>query len=255
MFVLPQMNIPAHQRLERLTAVLHEQGTIQVSAFAAEWGVSEMTVRRDLARLEEQGLVNRVHGGAVVSGGLRFQTRLDHHRREKRKTIAKLAASIPDEGCVYLDGSTTIYQLIDSIAKKMGLSVATNNVDTFHAIAKLPGISAVLIGGVLNEATDNLVGPMARRSIEGLSFAAAYTSAYALDPELGPCEPAAEDAEVKELVARRSRAVYVAVNQHKLGRYASATWQWNAEMTTLATDLNPSSKRLDPYRTLVSEIL
>ena len=87
MFVLPQMNIPAYQRLERLTAVLHEQGTIQVSAFAAEWGVSEMTVRRDLARLEEQGLVNQVHGGAVVSGGLRFQTRLDHHRREKRKPL------------------------------------------------------------------------------------------------------------------------------------------------------------------------
>ncbi|TVR12302.1 MAG: DeoR/GlpR transcriptional regulator [Planctomycetota bacterium] len=255
MFIRTDMNTTAHQRLERLTVLLQQQGEVQVSVVAGEWGISEMTVRRDLQRLAEQGVAARVHGGAVAAGGLRFASRLDRHGKEKRRAVSKLIESLPDAGCIYLDGSTTIYHLIDALARRPGLQVATNNSDTFHRLAQVAGIRPLLIGGELNTATDNLVGPLSHRAVEGLSFIAAYTSAYALDPEAGGCEPEAADAEIKSLVARRSRRVYVAINHHKLGRYAAASWQWRPETTVLATDLDPADPRLNPYRSLIAEII
>lgn len=248
-------HIPSHQRLERLTALLHKQGDVQVSQVAAQWGISEMTVRRDLQRLAEKGLVARVHGGAVAAGSLRFATRLDHHGKEKKAAVGKLADTLPQQGCIYLDGSTTIYHLIEHLDGRPGLSAATNNVDTFHRLHQVPGLQTLLIGGQLNADTDNLVGPLARRSIEGLAFAAAYTSAYALDPQLGPCEPSVDDAEVKQLVCARAARVYVAVNHQKLGHRASGNWQWPGEHSLLATDLDPHDPQLNPYRSLIAEIL
>ncbi|TVR46570.1 MAG: DeoR/GlpR transcriptional regulator [Planctomycetota bacterium] len=251
--------VPSHQRLERLTALLQEQGGVQVSQVAAEWGISEMTVRRDLQRLADQGLVARVHGGAVVAGSLRFSTRLDHHGREKKAAVRKLAATLtttlPENGLIYLDGSTTVFHLIEHLGKRPGLQVATNNVDTFHRCAQVPGLQVLLIGGRLNTETDNLVGPMARRAMEGLAFAAAYTSAFGILPELGPCEPSLDDAEVKQLACARAGRVWLAMNHQKFGRGAAATWQLPTSHSTLVSDLNPADPQLTAYRPLVAEIL
>lgn len=244
----------AHERLAELEGLLKAQGQVQVSSLARQWGVSDMTVRRDLQRLEAQGVVARVHGGAVASGGLRFQARLDRNRKAKRTAVAKLADLLPDQGCIYLDGSTTIFQLIEHLGRHPGLSVATNNVDTFHRLSQMAGIKAILLGGTLNPDTDNLVGPLARRALAGLSFSAAFASAYAIHPEVGPAEPAIDDAEIKQLVCERAARVHLAINHHKLGERATGTWLPAPEHSVLASDLEPEDERLTPYRPLFAEI-
>jgi DeoR/GlpR family transcriptional regulator of sugar metabolism len=244
---LTTTNMLAHERHEALSSLLREHGTIMVSAVARDWGVSEMTIRRDLKRLEEQGLLSRIHGGAVAGGQLRFEARLSLDRRDKAAAVDKLVDLLPETGSCYLDGSTTIYGLVDALAKRPGLTVATNNVDTFARLGRVVGCEAVLIGGTLNDATDNLVGPLARRCIDGLAFDAAFCSAFAMDPRLGPCEPFLEDAEIKRLVAERSRRVHIVVNNQKLGQRAPAAWS-PGPGPVLATDLDPADERLAPYR-------
>ena len=245
----------AHERQSELRAILTEEGTVAVTPLAKRWKVSEMTIRRDLQALQATGAVTRVHGGAVASSTLRFGSRLGQHRREKSAAADKLLSLIPDNGSIYLDGSTTIFHLAEKLSRHSGLQVTTNNLDTFMRLGQCPGIEAVLIGGSLNRGTDNFVGPQARRCLDGLAFDAAFFSAYALHPELGPCEPAVEDAEIKQLVCARSARINVAVDQFKLGQQAAGSWQFARNRAVLATDLSAKDARVQAFHSLFTTIL
>jgi DeoR family fructose operon transcriptional repressor len=245
----------AHERIIALKQKIEAEGSASVSDLARDWAVSEMTIRRDLQRLAAVGVVARVHGGAVAGERLRFRQRHEEHLAEKRQAVAKLAALIPATGCIYLDGSTTIFQLVAALAGRPGLVVATNNIDTFQRIAAVSGIDAILIAGHLHRETDNFIGPLARRCIAGLNFDAAFFSSFGLDPGLGPCEPVLDDAEIKQCVAERSRRHCLALNHHKLGRPAAGAWSLPCDAAHLATDLDPADERLAPYRHRFAAIL
>lgn len=245
----------AHERHAALRALLEEQGQVQVSAVARDWGVSEMTVRRDLGCLEDQGLLARVHGGAVASGALSWTNRAARHRREKAAAAAKLVDLLPQSGCLYLDGSTTIVHLAGALAKRSGLVVATNNIDTFQRLIQHPGIEVLLVGGLLNRGTDNFIGPLALRSLDALHFDLACFSAFALHPQGGCLEPALEDAAIKQRVCERAGRIAVAVNRQKFHQQAAGAWGGEPGRSVLASDLDPADARLDPFRASFSLIL
>jgi len=247
-----RLAIARHEELRRLLA---DEGTAAVSELAERLGVSEMTVRRDLRELEGQGALARVHGGAVASSSLRFGSRLAQHQREKQVAARKLIDLLPARGAIYLDGSTTIYHLAEALAKRDGLLVATNNLDTFLRVAAYPGCEAVLIGGQLNRDTDNFVGRAAQRVLDSLAFEVAFCSAYALDASVGPSEPSVADAEIKEAACARANRVCVAVNRHKLDSRMPGTWTFPRERAVLATDLARTDVRLKPYRDRFATIL
>jgi DeoR family transcriptional regulator, fructose operon transcriptional repressor len=244
----------AEERLAQLERLLAKQGAVGVSQLARLLKVSEMTVRRDLDKVAARGGAARVHGGAVAQGRLTFGARMERGGRAKAAAAAKLVGLMPETGSIYLDGSTTIYQLVSLLAARSGLLAATNNLDTFMALSRLPGVQAVLIGGALNRETDNFVGPFARRCLGGLAFDLACFSAFALDPQVGPSEPSPEDAEIKAHVCARSGRVALAVDAGKLGSRATSAWN-PPPATTLATDLVPGDERLDVYRTRFATII
>ncbi len=247
----------AHQtrRRESLASHLAEHGSLSVTELAKKLEVSEMTLRRDIDALVTAGVATRVHGGAVPTQSLRFASRLARHQREKRAAALKLADRLPTRGTIYLDGSTTVYHLTGLLAGRTGLVVVSNNIDTFRAVQGLAGITAILVGGELNADTDNFIGPFARRQIESLAFTMAFFASFQLDAELGPSEPSAEDAEIKHLVAARSETVLLALNHHKLGGATGTVWAAPAKRSVLATDLKPSDRRLDPFRSRFASIL
>ncbi len=244
----------AEDRLGMLQRLLTKQGSVSVSVLARRMRVSEMTIRRDLEKLSAAGAVARVHGGAVAQGRLSFAARLERGGKAKQTAAAKLLPLIPATGAIYLDGSTTVFQLVGLLGARPGLTAATNNLDTFLALTRLPGIVPVLVGGALNRETDNFIGPMARRVLDGLAFDLACCSAFALDPQVGPSEPAAEDAELKSYVGQRSRRVALAIDGAKLGSRSTGAWDLPAG-AILATDLDPRDARLDPYRSRFPEII
>jgi DeoR/GlpR family transcriptional regulator of sugar metabolism len=242
---MPQL---AEDRQAHIAEAIDAQGRATITDLAARFEVSEMTIRRDLRRLADRGLVRRVHGGAVALRSVRFDDRLEAQAPQKAKAARKLARFLPESGLIYLDGSTTMLHLVPELSAAASLQVATNNVETFRRLSAQPGVEPILIGGALDRRTDNLVGPLAVRSLLALSFAAAFFSAWGLTDAAGPVEATLEDAEVKELVAGRAAAVYLAVHAEKLGTRAAGAWSPPPETTRLATDLNPRDRRLQAFR-------
>lgn len=245
----------AEPRQQTILDLINAGGHVVVSDLAKRFEVSEMTIRRDLKVLENMGLAIRVHGGAVSGEKSRFTSRLSANARAKAKAVSKLIPYLPERGCIYLDGSTTILNLVKQLKEREQLQIATNNVETFNRLALLRGPSPILIGGSLDFRTDNLIGPLAMRSIEALIFETAFFSSWGLTPDSGLNEATTEDAEVKEQVAARSRLVCVAVDQSKFGVIAGGVWSHGTEKSILATDLDPDDGRLDPFRALFSKML
>lgn len=248
------MTVLAEPRQQAIVELLAAGGHAVVSELARRFSVSEMTIRRDLQLLENMGLAVRVHGGAIAGEKSRFTSRLSTNAKAKARAVAKLASELPREGCIYFDGSTTVLNLVKHLKGFTHLQVATNNVETFNRLVSARGPSPMLIGGSLDLRTDNLIGPLAVRSIEALVFEKAFFSAWGLNAGTGLNEVTVEDAQVKQQVATRARKVLVAVDRSKLGVVAGGTWSHGVEKSILSTDLEPGDEALAPFRDLFSTI-
>jgi len=236
------------ERLSTIRALVVDRGTVRIETLAAEFGVSEMTVRRDLDALEALGLARRVRGGAVALGPERWERRHQHNARAKAKMADKLRPLVPDTGTVAFDASTTIHRLAASLSAARDLVVVTNGWDTFQALQDKAGVTACLTGGVREPKTDSLVGPIATRAARSYIYDVFFSSAAALDAEFGTSEATLAESEVKRAIAEVCGRVVLVVDSSKLGTRAQARVLDLEQVDVLVTDLHQSDHRLDPYR-------
>lgn len=239
------------ERIGELRDLIAERGAVRIDELARDFGVSEMTIRRDLDELEALGFARRVRGGAIALGSEPWEQRHQHNARAKAKIAEKLMHMVPASGTVAFDASTTIYRLAASLQTARDLVVVTNGWDTFHSMKGTPGVTASLTGGTEEPRTGSLVGPMAVRAAEGFLYDTFFSSAAALDFELGSSEAALAESEVKRAFGSTSNRIVLAVDHSKLGTRAQARVFDFGQIDLLVTDLDPSDQRLDRYRDLV----
>jgi DeoR family fructose operon transcriptional repressor len=247
-----QGTLASEARLRWLTDRLRADGSVTIAEAAEQLAVSEMTIRRDLLALEEEGSARRVRGGAQVAGPQTFARRHHTATRAKSRIAAKLGALVPASGVVAFDASSTVMRLASQLGDARDLTVVTNGPDTFDALQGLPGVEALLTGGRLEPRTGSLVGPLACRALAQLSVDLFVTSAAAVVPAVGALELTLDEAEVKRCVAASAAQVILAVDATKLAARAVATAiEWDA-VDLLVTDLPADDPRLDPYRDAVA---
>lgn len=243
-------SVAAGQRQRWLAERLREHEVVTITDAAHQLGVSEMTVRRDLALLEQQGVARRVRGGARAVGPRTVAQRRSTATTAKGRIAAKLAGLVPDEGVVAFDASTTVLRLTSLLDSARDLTVLTNGPDTFAALQDRSGIHPELTGGRLDPRTGSLVGPLACRSAAQLLVDTFVMSAAALHPASGALEATLEEAEVKRAVAANAARVVLAVDSSKLGLRAPALGlDWD-RIDVVVTDLDPDHEALDDYRSL-----
>lgn len=244
-------SLATEERLTWLRKALDDAGAIRLAEAAKALNVSEMTIRRDLQELEANGVARRVRGGAVAVGPLPFASRHRHRARAKAKIANKLQSIIPTTGAVGLDASSTMLRVASGLEGARELTLLTNGLETFHALQGKAGIRSHITGGELDARTGSLVGPIACRSANQFLLSYFFMSAAALEPLFGPSEPTFEEAEVKRALAQVAAEVVLAVDMAKLGTRAVAVGVPWESVTMLVTELEPTDKRLDPYRELV----
>jgi DeoR family fructose operon transcriptional repressor len=242
------VSLDALDRLQQIEATIRAEGRVKISDAAGRFGVSEMTIRRDLDALSEQGVVQRIRGGAVAIGPQPFAERFSRHVRAKDRIAAKLLPLVGHGGAIGLDASTTLQRLAVNLREVPDLTVVTNGQDTFAALQDRPGVTALLTGGRLDPRTGSLVGPLATRTAREMLLRRLFVSAAALHHDHGTSEATLEDAEVKLALADVAGEVVVAVDSSKLDHRAPARALGPDQVRTLVTELDPGDARLDPYR-------
>lgn len=242
---------PQHDRLRLIENRLTGDGTVRIDELALEFGVSEMTVRRDLDELEALGLARRVRGGAVAVGPEPFAERHRRNAQAKAKIANKLLGLLPEVGTVAIDASSTLFRLAASLEGARDLVIVTNGLDTFTNLTDRPGISVTLTGGSREPRTGSLVGPVAGRSAEDFLFDLFICSSAAVDATLGSSEASLAESEVKRSLASSSGRIVLAVDHSKLDSRAQARTFKLEELDLLVTDLSPDDPKLDGYRSQV----
>ena len=242
------------ERIGEVKGLIAERGAVRIDELAKDFGVSEMTIRRDLDELETLGLARRVRGGAIALGPEPWEQRHQHNARAKAKIAEKLLPLVPATGTVAFDASTTIYRLAASITGARDLMVVTNGWDTFHSMKNTPGVAAFLTGGTEESRTGSLVGPVAVRTAESFLYHTFFGSAAALDAKLGSSEAALAESEVKRAFSATSSRIVLAIDRSKLGTRAPARVFDFERVDLLVTDLDPDDPLLEPYRDQVEVI-
>ncbi len=169
----------ANERHIKIRAELTRRGAVTVAELAKAFGVSDETVRRDLLFLEREGVLSRVHGGAIAAATLKpageFSVRLDEHRREKNE-LSHLAAQLIEEGdIIAIDAGTTALEFAEVIKDKFeNLTVITHSLGVFNVLSQSDTIQTVLIGGSYDKGEDAFWGHLTAQSLRTLHAAKAF---------------------------------------------------------------------------------
>lgn len=160
----------------------------KVTDLARALAVSSQTVRRDLAHLEDEGLVTRVHGGAIaVDAAMEVDAlqRAGRHLAEKRR-IGQAAARLVEPGStVFISGGTTTEQLVPFLEGIRGLTAVTNALNVATALARCPEVEVIVLSGYLRHSELTLLGRMAEESVGELHIAHAFYGCFGVDPDAG----------------------------------------------------------------------
>lgn len=207
----------APARRDELLRRLSAEGYVSSSRLADEFGVSEMTIRRDLRQLALDGLARRVVGGASLphlGHGLPFEERNRSGSAEKRAIAAACLPLLEGAETIALDAGTTVAPLTDLI--RSGVTVLSHSAPVIAAATAREDLELIAIGGVYQRETRSFAGAGARRAIADYSVDVAVLSATAVDASGVLCANAL-DAELKQELARVAATTVLLVDHSKLG--------------------------------------
>jgi DeoR/GlpR family transcriptional regulator of sugar metabolism len=235
----------ARHRQSLILQTVRSDGSARVSDLTQRLGVSDMTIRRDLEVLARDGLIEKVHGGAVLPGTPAshepgFEAKLVLERPEKT-AIARAAASMVTPGtAIALTAGTTTFALAQCLLDVPGLTVVTNSLrvtNLFNGARNLDGAAdpVVLTGGVRTP-SDALVGPVADLTIRSLHFDLLFLGCYGFDTDAGLTTPNLAEAETNRTFIRVARRVVVLADHTKWGLVGLSSFARLNEVDVLITD-------------------
>jgi DeoR family transcriptional regulator of aga operon len=226
------------KRHHEVIRLLESTGRVSVPELAERFGVSLVTIRKDLETLERRHLLRRVRGGAVPAPSPdegSFEIRL-HFRPAEKMAIAREAARMVRDGdAIALDGSTTCYYLAKELVHKRGLVVVTNGLPAAEALAESDA-TVVMPGGTLRRSSWALVGDMGATLAGRGRLAYGFFGLRALSPDLGLLELSPEETAVKRRLLSISGTVYGLFDSSKVGRFALHPFAETSKVTGLITD-------------------
>jgi DeoR/GlpR family transcriptional regulator of sugar metabolism len=201
--------LPAQRRQEILRAV--RNGTAHVSDLAESFGVSEMTVRRDLGALARDGKLERVHGGAVDAGTEPGFSQIEVERFDIKDRLGSAAAAMVEDGMtVMIDIGTSTLQMARHLHGRK-ITVVTTNLAVVEELLPDPDIELVLPGGIVRRNYRSLVGVLAEDSLRQIKSDILFLGTSGVDLELGVWDTTMVEVPIKRLmIAGAAEVVLIA---------------------------------------------
>ncbi|MDQ4490278.1 DeoR/GlpR family DNA-binding transcription regulator [Sinomonas sp. ASV486] len=251
----------AAERHAHIIAELERREAVRVTELASTLRVSEMTIRRDIEHLEEQGLARRVHGGAARPTEVGF-TELGFavksaHRPDAKSAIAARAVELVRPGAtIFVTAGTTTFAFARLLAGIPELTVATNSIKVAEALgdAGHPGIRTILTGGERTP-SEALVGPLATSTLRQLHVETCFMGVHGLHPRGGLTTPNMLEAETNRAAAESAARLVVLADHSKYGLVSLARILPLSAVDTLITDDGLSTGALEELRQNVADLI
>jgi DeoR/GlpR family transcriptional regulator of sugar metabolism len=238
------------ERRHAILAALARDGKVVAARLVDEFAVSEDTIRRDLRDLSEQGLLQRVHGGALPPP----PAHASFARRRETGTDAKVAlaeaavALLATADVILLDGSTTNLEVARRLPTDRRRTVLTNSPPIAGCLAEHPTADVIVIGGRLAKDAQVTVGSAAVEFVRSVRVDACVLGICALHPEAGVTTTDLEEAHVKRAMVQAAADVIALATVDKLGTASAYVVAPAAELTHLVAESSAADELLDPFR-------
>lgn len=214
------------ERHNFIVEYLNTHGKLVVEDIAKELETSTMTIRRDLKYLEDNHIITRTHGGAVLHNVLTTETPYKQKTKtymEEKGRIAAFASSLVEEGyTIILDAGTTNMEIAKLLKDFKNIKVITTDLMIAAFLSQYKNVEVYCTGGYVQGLTGACSGAKAREFLAGMYADIAFLGASSIDVELGVTTPTIEKVEVKQQMIKSAEKIVLAADHSKFGKRSCA---------------------------------
>ena len=229
-----------NERREKILEILNEQGQVKVNDLSREFGISNITIRSDLADLEDKGLLFRVHGGAINSYksycDMDLQQRLGTNLKAKQLIAKRAVEMIKDHDTVMFNSGTTTLTVFRAIPSHLQLNIVTNSVSIALEASGNPNFNVVLLGGFINPKYQFAYGDDAVNQLKSYHADKLFLSVDGISAHSGLTTYYDREAELARLMLAQSATKIIVADSSKIGRTAFVNIVESSSADILITD-------------------
>jgi len=253
----------AVERQNKIVELVLENGRVDIPEICEMFDVSEMTARRDLNELDRQGLLRRVHGGAIANLGRSyeppFQTRSVKNQSFKTAIGLKAAELIYDGDSIALDVGTTTLEIVPGLRGKRNLTVITSCLQIATKVVDQISLEInarlVLTGGIVRPRELSMIGPIPEQVYQELHVDKAFIGIGGISLEDGLTEYNIEDTQIKKMLIRSAREKIVVADGSKFGVTTFASVAPLTAVDKIVTDKSAPVQILEQIRKQGVEVI
>ena len=241
--------------IERRNCIMEKLQTdkkVVVSELSRQFDVSEETIRRDLEKMENEGLVTKSYGGAILNESnnidLPFNVRKNRNVVAKQKIAELLAARINDGDHIMLDASSTAVFIAKKIKERKNITVITNSIEILIELADMHDWHVLSTGGIVKEGSLALVGPHTDQMLRCFHVDKAIVSCKGLDLNQGFTDSNEMHAETKKTMLQSANEKILAIDSTKFDRISFTKIGELKDITAVVTDKSPGEQWLSALR-------
>jgi len=243
---------PNPRQLTLLSAV-QAQGSVTVEQLAETLGVTLQTVRRDVQRLADEGLLARFHGGVRVPSStvenIAHQQRESLNAEGKSRIARKVAAAVPNDCSLILNIGTTTEAIARALLHHSGLRVITNNLNVASILSTTPRCEVIVVGGVVRGRDQGIVGEAAVDFIRQFKVDLALIGISGIESDGTLRDYDYREVKVAQTIISHAREVWLAADISKFKRPAMVEVATLSQIDRLFTDAAPP----DPFPALLAD--
>ena len=230
------------ERRNKITEILNKKGKVKVNQLSKMFGISEVTIRNDLAKLESMGMLERVHGGAVSTYRAHYRMSISERMKtnadEKRRIATEVASMLSDDDTLMISSGTTSLYVLEELKKLRNLTVVTNAIYFSQESANSRDLNIILLGGIVDPKDqltygDDVINQLKRYkadkfilSVDGVNCDDGISTYHYLDAEIN-----------RQMIARAKKTIVVA-DYTKIGRIGFAHISPLEDIDILITNKN-----------------
>ncbi|MBN1298924.1 MAG: DeoR/GlpR transcriptional regulator [Actinobacteria bacterium] len=251
------MKIPEKRRIE-IKELVQKEKSVSVEKIAEVFGISVITVRRDLEKLQEQGYITKVHGGAIIKSSFTyepvFEIQKELYRDEKSRIASEAAKRINDGDSIIIESGSTCLAMVKFLTEKKNLRISTAGVSVANELLKLVQVNkdfeVSACGGIIREGSSTYVGPHAVSYFKNLNVDISFIGAVAISLTKGLSTATQFDAEIVKAVTDCAKKVIVLTDSSKFHKESYINFLPFENITEIITDSNIEPKTADSFTRL-----
>ena len=234
-----------NERQNNILSLLGRNDQVSVNKLAKHLNVSSVTIRQDLNFMESEGLLKRVHGGAVLRDADDLTNRLGINYEKKLKIARKVADYVNEGETILIESGSINALLAREIAKKRNVRIITTNVYIARQFRKNAEANVILLGGLYQHQSESLVGKITKVCIDQINYSKAFIGIDGYTKEFGFTLRDLYRSEISTYIIKKTKEVFIVTDSSKFGKTELTNICFPTEIQHVATDSDVDQEFVD----------